>query len=52
MAGIGRSNGGVMNSSRKLTLAMVALFLIWGLGAAPVQGADDSWISSKIRCRS
>lgn len=38
-----------MSSSRKLTLAMVALFLIWGLGVAPAQAADDSWISAKIR---
>lgn len=38
-----------MSSSRRLTLALVALFLIWGLGVAPAQAADDSWISSKIR---
>lgn len=38
-----------MNSSRKLTLALGALLLIWGVGVAPAQASDDTWTSTKIR---
>ena len=38
-----------MSSSRKLTVTLVALLLIWGVGVASTQAADDTWISSKIR---
>ena len=38
-----------MSSSRKLTLSVVGLLLVWGLGAAPAQASDDTWISTKIR---
>ena len=38
-----------MSSSRTLTVTLVALLLIWGVGVASTQAADDTWISSKIR---
>ena len=38
-----------MSSSRKLTLAAVGLLLGWGIGVAPAQAADDTWISTKVR---
>jgi hyperosmotically inducible periplasmic protein len=38
-----------MISSRKLALILVALLLIWGVGVAPAQASDDTWITSKIR---
>ena len=38
-----------MNSSRKLTSTLVALLLAWGVGVAPAQASDDTWISTKIR---
>jgi hyperosmotically inducible protein len=38
-----------MSSSRKLTLAVVGLLLVWGVGVAPAQAADDTWISTKVR---
>ena len=38
-----------MSSSRKLTLAVVGLLLGWGVGVAPAQAADDTWISTKVR---
>jgi hyperosmotically inducible protein len=38
-----------MISSRKLALTLVALLLIWGVGVAPAQASDDTWITSKIR---
>jgi hyperosmotically inducible periplasmic protein len=38
-----------MSSSRKLTLAPVALLVIWGLGVASAQASDDTWITTKIR---
>ena len=38
-----------MSSSRKLTLAVAGLLLVWGVGVAPAQAADDAWISTKIK---
>ena len=38
-----------MSSSGKLTLAVVGLLLVWGIGVAPAQAADDTWISTKVR---
>jgi hypothetical protein len=33
-----------MSSSKKLTLAVVGFLLVWGVGVAPAQAADDTWI--------
>ena len=38
-----------MSSSRKLTVTLVAILLIWGVGVASAQAADDTWITTKIR---
>jgi hyperosmotically inducible protein len=38
-----------MSSSRKLSLTLVALLLIWGVGVASAQASDDTWITTKIR---
>jgi hyperosmotically inducible periplasmic protein len=38
-----------MSSSRKLTLALVVLLVIWGLSVASAQASDDTWITTKIR---
>jgi hyperosmotically inducible protein len=38
-----------MSSSRKLTLTLVAVLLVWGVGVGSAQAADDTWITSKIR---
>lgn len=38
-----------MSSSRKLTWTLVALLLIWGIGVAPSQAADDTWITTKVK---
>jgi hyperosmotically inducible periplasmic protein len=38
-----------MSSSRKLTLTLVALFLIWGAGVGSAQASDDTWITTKVR---
>ena len=38
-----------MSSNGKLTLAVVGLLLVWGVGVAPAQAADDTWITTKIR---
>jgi len=38
-----------MSSTRKLTLTLVALLLIWGVGVGSAQAADDTWITTKIR---
>jgi hypothetical protein len=38
-----------MGSSRKLALTLVALLVIWGVGVAPAQASDDTWITTKIR---
>ncbi len=38
-----------MSSSRKLTLTLVALFLIWGAGVGSAQASDDTWTTTKIR---
>ena len=38
-----------MSSSRKLTLTLVALLLVWGVGVGSAQAADDTWITTKIR---
>jgi len=38
-----------MSSRRTLTVTLAALLLIWGVGLAPAQAADDAWISTKIK---
>jgi osmotically-inducible protein OsmY len=38
-----------MRASRKLALAVVGLLLVWGVGVAPAQASDDTWITTKIR---
>jgi hyperosmotically inducible protein len=38
-----------MGSSRKLALTLIALLVIWGVGVAPAQASDDTWITTKIR---
>lgn len=38
-----------MSSSRRLTLTLVALLMIWGVGVASAQASDDTWITTKIR---
>jgi len=38
-----------MRSIRKLTLAVVGSLLAWGVGVAPAQASDDTWISTKVR---
>ncbi len=38
-----------MSSSRKPTLTLVALLLIWGVGVTSAQASDDTWITTKIR---
>jgi len=38
-----------MSSSKKLALMLFALVLICGFSVAPVQAADDTWISTKIK---
>ena len=38
-----------MSSSRKLALTLAALPLVWGVGVAPAQASDDTWITTKIR---
>jgi hyperosmotically inducible protein len=38
-----------MSTSRKLALTLVGLLVIWGVGVAPSQASDDTWITSKIR---
>jgi hyperosmotically inducible protein len=38
-----------MSSNRRQTLVVVALLLAWGIGVAPAQASDDTWITTKIR---
>ena len=38
-----------MSTRRTLTVTLAALLLIWGVGLAPAQAADDAWISMKIQ---
>jgi hyperosmotically inducible protein len=38
-----------MSTSRKLALTLVGLLVIWGVGVAPAQASDDTWITTKIR---
>jgi osmotically-inducible protein OsmY len=38
-----------MSSRTTLTVTLAALLLIWGVGIAPAQAADDAWISTKIK---
>ena len=38
-----------MGASRKLALTLVGLLVIWGIGVAPAQASDDTWITTKIR---
>ena len=38
-----------MSSSRRLTLTLVALLLIWGVGVGSVRASDDTWITTKVR---
>jgi hyperosmotically inducible protein len=45
----GRCKGGVMSSSTKLALTLIALLAIGGVGVAPSQASDDTWITTKIR---
>ena len=37
-----------MNSIRR-ALMLAALLVVWGVGSAPVQASDDTWITTKIR---
>lgn len=38
-----------MSISKKLTLTVVALLLVWGVGVAPSQAADDTWTTTKVK---
>ncbi|MCM2256809.1 MAG: BON domain-containing protein [Vicinamibacteria bacterium] len=38
-----------MSSNRKTNLMLATLVLAWGVGVAPAQAADDSWITAKIK---
>ena len=38
-----------MNSIRSSTLTLAALLLVSGVGSAPAQASDDTWITTKIR---
>jgi hyperosmotically inducible periplasmic protein len=38
-----------MSSSRKLSLTLVALLLVWGAGVASARASDDTWTTTKIR---
>ena len=38
-----------MSSGRTLTLAVVGLLLVWGVGVTPARASDDTWISTKVR---
>jgi hyperosmotically inducible periplasmic protein len=38
-----------MSTSRKLASTLVGLVVIWGVGVAPAQASDDTWITTKIR---
>jgi hyperosmotically inducible protein len=38
-----------MSSNRRLALAVGGFLLAWGVGAAPAQASDDTWISTKVR---
>lgn len=38
-----------MSSNRKTNLMLATLVLAWGLGVAPAQAADDTWITAKIK---
>jgi hyperosmotically inducible protein len=38
-----------MSVGRKLIWTVVALLLVWGVGVASAQAADDTWINTKIK---
>jgi hyperosmotically inducible protein len=38
-----------MSSSGRLTLPVVGVLLVWGVGVSPAQASDDTWITTKIR---
>ena len=38
-----------MSSSRKLTLTLVALLVVWGVGVASAHASDDTWTTTKVR---
>jgi hyperosmotically inducible protein len=38
-----------MSSSRRLIPVVLALLLVWGIGVAPAQASDDTWITTKVR---
>ena len=38
-----------MTSTTKPALALSALLVVWGVGSAPLQASDDTWITTKIR---
>ena len=38
-----------MSSSKRLTLALAATFLIWGVGVGSARASDDTWITTKVR---
>ena len=38
-----------MSSSRRLTLTLAALLVVWGVGVSRAQAADDAWITTKIK---
>jgi hyperosmotically inducible periplasmic protein len=39
----------MMNSIRRQAVALAALVVVWGVGGAPAQASDDTWITTKIR---
>ncbi len=38
-----------MSSIRRLTLTLVALLLVWGVGVASTQASDDTWTTTKVK---
>ncbi len=38
-----------MSSIRKQAVMLAALVVAWGVGSAPAQASDDTWITTKIR---
>lgn len=38
-----------MSSSRKSTLTLAALLLVWGIGSGSLRASDDTWITTKTK---